>query len=315
MSNVDPNSPVPLYHQIAEAIRKEIEAGTLAEGEALDPLRRAAERWNVNLHTVRHAYAALARSGLVESNRGPKGTRVAIREVPQPQEASKSLEAFLTEVTNKAQRRFDLTPEQLARELHRQIERTAHPETIYFVECSKWQCLAHGRELTDRFEVDCRPWVLDSSNEPPPGTVLSTYFHYNDIRRAWPRRLSEIHFVTIAPDPELRHHLAGYKQVAVVDRDESTLEALLADVRPLVSDDVVIEARAVQRGAELALPDQEGTPMLVAPRVWADLPEGTQLETTVQELRYLLDNNELTQLGSRLGWRPNLGESPKEMTL
>ena len=63
-------SPVPLYHQIAEALRASIEAGKLNPGDALQPMRQAAERWGVNIHTVRHAYAALAREGLVERSRG-----------------------------------------------------------------------------------------------------------------------------------------------------------------------------------------------------------------------------------------------------
>ena len=72
---VDPESPVPLYHQIAEAIRAQMERGELAPGDALEPMRRAADQWGVNLHTVRHAYAALAREGLLEM-RSARGTRV-----------------------------------------------------------------------------------------------------------------------------------------------------------------------------------------------------------------------------------------------
>ena len=52
---IDPKSPVPLYYQIAQAIRAQIEAGSIAPGDVLEPLRKAAESWGVNLHTVRHA--------------------------------------------------------------------------------------------------------------------------------------------------------------------------------------------------------------------------------------------------------------------
>jgi len=71
---IDPQSPVPLYHQIAEALRVSIEAGTLAPGDALQPMREAAERWGVAIHTVRHAYAALAREGLVKPAEGARHT-------------------------------------------------------------------------------------------------------------------------------------------------------------------------------------------------------------------------------------------------
>ena len=61
MPSFDPQSPVPLYHQIAEALRARMERGELRAGDALEPMRQAAERFGVNLHTVRHAYTALAR--------------------------------------------------------------------------------------------------------------------------------------------------------------------------------------------------------------------------------------------------------------
>jgi regulatory GntR family protein len=73
--SLDPASPVPLYHQLAEALRYRIATGALAPGTALPPLRAAARQWGVNLHTVRHAYAALASLGLVRT-RAPHGTLV-----------------------------------------------------------------------------------------------------------------------------------------------------------------------------------------------------------------------------------------------
>ena len=57
--NIDSGSPIPLYHQIAEAIRQQIENGDLSRGDALAPLREAAQFWGVNLHTVRHAMETL----------------------------------------------------------------------------------------------------------------------------------------------------------------------------------------------------------------------------------------------------------------
>src|SRR4051812_924277 len=67
VARLDPSSPIPLYHQLAEAVRAEIAAGTLEPGDRLPPLRVAADAWGVNLHTVRHAYRALADAGLVRT--------------------------------------------------------------------------------------------------------------------------------------------------------------------------------------------------------------------------------------------------------
>ena len=41
---IDPESPVPLYHQIAQAIRAQMERAELRPGDALEPMRQAAER-------------------------------------------------------------------------------------------------------------------------------------------------------------------------------------------------------------------------------------------------------------------------------
>ena len=74
-STLDPRSPIPLYHQLAETIRYRIATGEVKSGTVLPPLRQAAGIWGVNLHTVRRAYAELARMGVV-ATRVPAGTRV-----------------------------------------------------------------------------------------------------------------------------------------------------------------------------------------------------------------------------------------------
>src|SRR5262245_48034254 len=42
---LDPQSPVPLYHQLAESLRYRIATGALRPGQPLPPLREAARRW------------------------------------------------------------------------------------------------------------------------------------------------------------------------------------------------------------------------------------------------------------------------------
>ena len=72
---LEPTSPVPLYHQIAEALRYRIATGALVPGALLPPLREAAAQWGVNLHTVRRAYGELTEQGVTETCH-PVGTRV-----------------------------------------------------------------------------------------------------------------------------------------------------------------------------------------------------------------------------------------------
>ena len=302
---VDPESPVPLYHQIAEGLRAAIAAGALSPGDALEPMRQAAETWGVNIHTVRHAYAALARDGLIERNRGPRGTRVLeppkARRDPRP-----DLDGFITRVLSEASRRFGLAPAELAAALGaRPSARRSKRPTVHVVECSEWQCRAHAGEVEARFHVDARPWTLDRKAEPPDGPVISTYFHYNDIRRMWPRRLGQVRFITIYPDPALRGPLAEARRVIVCERDASTAEAVAADLAALFgSRTVEIEPRVVTGDPASVLDSSDGPPVFFAPRIWAALPEKARSHPRALELRYVLDETELLEMGRTLGWEP-----------
>lgn len=302
---VDGDSPVPLYHQIAEALRASIEAGNLNPGDTLQPMRQAAEQWGVNIHTVRHAYAALAREGLVERSRGPRGTRVvgsgakvAIR--------TGEVGTFLDRVRREASERFGLAPGELAAALTEGIP-APEPErpTVHIVECSEWQCLSHATEIASRFRVDAFPWPLDGGTEPPEGPVISTYFHYNDVRRLWPRRLGQVRFLTIYPDPALRQRLSDARRVIVCERDESTAEAVAADLAALFGDRAVrVDRLVLDDPTKAPLRSRSGPPVLFSPRVWALLPEKVRSHPRALELRYVFDDEELRAMGSALRWEP-----------
>lgn len=74
--NIDPRSHVPIYLQIADAIREAIAAGVFRAGEAVPSLRAMALEVQVNPNTVQRAYDELAREGVIYSQRG-KGLFVA----------------------------------------------------------------------------------------------------------------------------------------------------------------------------------------------------------------------------------------------
>ncbi len=66
---------IPLYLQIADAIRQDLLSGRLHPGDLLPTVREMAERWNCTPGTVQQAYKELAQLGLVVSRAG-QGTRV-----------------------------------------------------------------------------------------------------------------------------------------------------------------------------------------------------------------------------------------------
>ena len=75
---IQPSSHVPIYLQIAEAVRAAVAAGVYRPGEVLPSLRAMAIRLHVNPNTVQRAYDELEREGLIYSQRG-RGLFVAER--------------------------------------------------------------------------------------------------------------------------------------------------------------------------------------------------------------------------------------------
>ena len=73
---LEPNSGVPLGLQIERQLRLAVAAGRLEAGARLPAARDLARNLRVNFHTVRKAYNALEKDGLLVSLRG-RGTFVA----------------------------------------------------------------------------------------------------------------------------------------------------------------------------------------------------------------------------------------------
>lgn len=69
-------SVLPAYQRIQSVIRKRIDSGQLAPGDAVPSERDLARTHRVSLMTARHALASLEREGLVERRRSV-GTFVA----------------------------------------------------------------------------------------------------------------------------------------------------------------------------------------------------------------------------------------------
>jgi len=65
-----------LYHQIAEAIRRDVIDGNLQPGDKLPSVRELSRQWGCTQGTVQRAYHELALQGIVESRAG-KGTQVS----------------------------------------------------------------------------------------------------------------------------------------------------------------------------------------------------------------------------------------------
>ena len=73
---IDERSTVPIYAQVAAAVRRQVADGDLATGDRLPPARVLADALGVNLHTVLRGYQDLRDEGVIELRRG-RGAVVA----------------------------------------------------------------------------------------------------------------------------------------------------------------------------------------------------------------------------------------------
>ncbi len=302
---VNPSSPVPLYHQITEALRYRIATGRLAPGAVLPSIRSAAELWSVNLHTVRRAYKRLADDGLVLVE-GARGTRVAPGLAAQ---VTADLDGFVDRVLTDAWNQHGISPRDLA---HLLLRRTGEPDSpsVWVVECSDNQCLAHAREVEAVWQVQAQAWCLTRRNEPPPGCIVATYFHYNEIRRRWPHRFKEIVFVAVHPDPGLIERISGPPssgrpvRLVVCELDGGQAEGVTADLSAILpADRFRLETRVVEGAGEL-LDAPRSAPLLLTPRLWATLGDEEQVPSDIHLVSYVIKHEDLQGLGQRLGWLP-----------
>ena len=67
---IDPSSPVPIFQQIADIIRRSVAAGVYRPGEMIPSLRALALKLKVNPNTVQRSYEQLEREGLVRVRKG-----------------------------------------------------------------------------------------------------------------------------------------------------------------------------------------------------------------------------------------------------
>ena len=269
-------------------------------------MRRAAQQWGVNLHTVRHAYTALARDGLVEmrSSRGTRVTGVAAghARAATPARVRTSTSSW-ARLVREARERHGISALELAAKLSRGDAATDDRRpSVAVLECSAWQCESHAAELRERWNLEAIPWPLAGPDMPggdAPRTeaILATYFHYNDIRRRWPQLLRQVHFVTIRPDAAVVEQLSAGRSVIVVDRDEPTVQAVAADLLA-AAHGLRLRTVVARHPADILSNAADGELVLITPRLWSTLAEVWRRHPQALELRYRYDDTELEHIAA-----------------
>lgn len=102
---LDPSNPLPLYRQLAGALRRQIALGALRAGERVPTVRELAVLARVNRNTAARAIQALESAGIVTTRVG-QGTFVATDARPiAADEGLDEVDEALDEALDRAQRR------------------------------------------------------------------------------------------------------------------------------------------------------------------------------------------------------------------
>ncbi|MEX2570718.1 MAG: GntR family transcriptional regulator [Gemmatimonadota bacterium] len=297
---------MPLYAQLAEAIRYEIATGEISAGVQLPALRAAAKRWGVNLHTVRRAYGVLAGKGLVRTDpqRGTVVLGVEGRTTVDP------VDWFVSRIVTEAYERHGLGLPELMLRLDRWGNRSGRTgeRAAFVVERAEGEADGLASQLRSRWAVAAEGWSLERPGEPPAGLIVASLEHYNEVRVRWPQRYGDAHFLETAPDRSIATRvLVAPRQViraVLCERDLTTATSVVADLRRILPGNrVELVPHIVSRAGELLsfVPDSVDA-VLFSPRMWEQLTPAERSHPKAIEVRYLFEAKALERLAEDLAW-------------
>lgn len=119
---INKSSMVPIYEQIADQIKHQINTGSLKPQEALPSVRALAKELDISALTVKKAYDFLEKEGITTTVHG-KGTYINLEDTAALTDAQKKevAEKFAQAVAKG--RHYEMTDKELIALLHTVLER------------------------------------------------------------------------------------------------------------------------------------------------------------------------------------------------
>jgi GntR family transcriptional regulator len=122
--DLDPQSPIPLYLQIVEQVRRLLALGALKPGDRFLTVRELGVKARVNRNTAARAVAELERGGLVRTRVG-QGTFIAENPLTiSPKEREAALDSAIETLLVEAHT-LGVPPEELGWRVQRKLEHFA----------------------------------------------------------------------------------------------------------------------------------------------------------------------------------------------
>ncbi|NLY54131.1 MAG: GntR family transcriptional regulator [Firmicutes bacterium] len=204
-------SGIPLYIQIKEQIRKQIEENAWQPGFKLPTERQLASLLGVSRNTVSMAYQELQAEGELISYQG-KGTFVAEAATERLTEGRKQRVLRIANEMLDTATSFGISHAEvleLVEELIRERESRLGKIKIAFIECNREQVDYFARQLELDSGVAITPLVLGEIRQnreyvrriaSEVDLVVTTFFHQDEVRALIP---AECRVLAIALDPQL----------------------------------------------------------------------------------------------------------------
>lgn len=225
--NLSTRSATPIYWQLAGQLKYLIVMGEIPAGARLPSARDLGANLDINRNTVNKAYSILADAGLVDANRG-RGTIVRPSLPAGDPASTDTVGALIDQLQTEATRVGITQPEDLAALVlsHVRSSRSTRAVRVAFVECNPESLSHYERQIRSEFDMEIRPLLLHeiadvAADDPTIGDsmcVITTFFHYAEVRRALRTAGIDIEVVAIGVSPHVTvlRELAALPEGSVV---------------------------------------------------------------------------------------------------
>ncbi len=190
--NINPESGIPIYRQLADIISAEIKSGTMPAGTKLPTVRDLAEETGVARGTVKRAYEELRRDGVVEMTQG-RGTFA--KYAPESGKSRKDRAMDAIDAMLDTLRELDLSPSevQIFVELRlREYARRGDRARVALVECTPEILGQIAESLREIDGAEVRPFLLEDVLRYPyklgddADIIITTQTHAAELEKALP---------------------------------------------------------------------------------------------------------------------------------
>lgn len=190
--NINPESEIPIYRQLADIISAEIKSGAMPNGTKLPTVRELADEVQVARGTVKRAYEELHRNGEIEMTQG-RGTFV--KYIPESGKSRKDRAMAAIDKMLETLKELELSPSevQIFIDLRlREYARKVGGVRIALVECTPEILGQIAESIREADGAKVQPFLLDDILRYPykigddADIIITTQTHAAELEKALP---------------------------------------------------------------------------------------------------------------------------------